>query len=341
MTSSETSQSSSRRVGPAKFLLLLLLLLLFASETPFAGALLARRGDAHVLPRGRTARRSSSSSSSSLQKELETAFSLSPYLDPSLCSSTMLAIDNDLNYSSDVVTFRGYAEYATQARDYQKFVLPSLRGGKFNLERVSALSPTSYTCNWNVSFVADGVGGLSTLAELLPVLLRAEYFNILDREQQQASFSWAQLRSFFSRAFSTGVLRLPHAVIKGQTDVTLRPPDVPGGSFSLVKHKESLLLLRSLRSGSLKNRVLVLHLLEYASASRPQSISFGEWEDILAKRVDVRLVPGMRQFDIDGLEGEQQQELLQVSGQVLGYATGVVLLFGVAFATAVLDKLTS
>jgi len=50
-------------------------------------------------------------------------------------------------------------------------------------------------------------------------------------------------------------------------------------------------------------------------------------------------VIGMGQFDIDGLEKEDQQELLKISSNILGVGTLIVLLMGTAFATVVLDKI--
>lgn len=287
--------------------------------------------------------------SSVLQREVEAAMALSPYIDPSI-----LTIDNDLNYSSDLLKFRGYVEYAAQQRDFGRFVLPQLRNARYSLERVAALSNGRFTAQWNVTYAPDGIAGFLLVATLLPMLIKVEPFDILDREGFKASFSWEQLRAFAARTLSTGRMRLPHAVIKGQTELVfvqqpIQQTDTAAAaaatgvsgkpSLVLVRHKESLSLVRSIAVGRLKNRLLVGHLLEYLSACRPQSIDFETWENLIASSVKYLSVPGMRQFDVDGLEGEDQQRLLEAGGGLLGLFTFMVLLFGLAFATAVINKL--
>jgi hypothetical protein len=46
----------------------------------------------------------------------------------------------------------------------------------------------------------------------------------------------------------------------------------------------------------------------------------------------------MRQFDIDGLDAEEQQDVLNTSNKFLGIATGVVLLFGLVSGFVVTER---
>ena len=58
-------------------------------------------------------------------------------------------------------------------------------------------------------------------------------------------------------------------------------------------------------------------------------------------RLQIQKVPGMRQFDIDGLDPERQQELVKTSNNIMGFSFGVVSLFSLVFALQVLDKLNN
>ena len=68
--------------------------------------------------------------------------------------------------------------------------------------------------------------------------------------------------------------------------------------------------------GSLKNRKLATDLLEFLDARRPVSVGISQWNNLVVTRVNTRSVPGMVQFDVDGLEGERQTELLEGANKV-------------------------
>ena len=42
-----------------------------------------------------------------------------------------------------------------------------------------------------------------------------------------------------------------------------------------------------------------------------------QWNNLVVTRVNTRSVPGMGQFDVDGLEGERQNELLEGANKVM------------------------
>lgn len=118
----------------------------------------------------------------------------------------------------------------------------------------------------------------------------------------------------------TGELLLPHAVIVGSSEMTFKRQNTSeegSDSLVLVAQKDSLKLIKSLDAGYLKNRKLTTDLLEFCDKTRPSSFEFEKWNDMITKRIDVRKVPGMGQFDIDGLDGTNEENIKSVSNTFL------------------------
>lgn len=109
----------------------------------------------------------------------------------------------------------------------------------------------------------------------------------------------------------------------------------------LKSSKETLNLVRSIDKGLLKNRKLATDLLEFLDARKPLVMGLREWNDVLNQRINTRAVPGMSQFDIDGLETEQQADAIEGVSKVLGLFTGLVLISGVVFGTITMNKVFS
>lgn len=267
----------------------------------------------------------------SLQDDLYQCFK-GGYLSPELVdSSNIIRVRSNVTFANDVFSFRGSPEYCSQAREAIKYVAPTLQSCEYFVERVSTVSSLSYSVLWNVTFIPESIQLLSSLPGL-----RSTYYNLLDREGLSSSFSWDQLWRFLGRCATTGEVKLPHAVIRGQTELKFEESSL--GGFELVEQREKISLVESIRAKRLKNRVLVGHLLEYLSARRPSSVTFEKWEDAIFQRVPYRSVPGMGQFDIDGISGEQTQSIVAASSRVLSYATIAVLAFGLILAANLLNK---
>lgn len=77
--------------------------------------------------------------------------------------------------------------------------------------------------------------------------------------------------------------------------------------WQLISHKESLQLVRSLNSGVLQNRKLAYDLLQYLDCARPAFFGIDAWNDLLAEKLAYSSVPGMKQFDIDGIDPAESQ----------------------------------
>ena len=281
-------------------------------------------------------RRASALAARSLQDDIVDCFKYGPYLSPSLASSgnSSISVGSNVSFANDLIRFRGSPEYALQARECVRSLAPTLQNCQFNIERVAPLqTPLSFVVAWNVSFTPESVQLVALLSKLPG--MKAIVFNILDRETFRSSFSWEQLLKFVWLVLSQGIVKLPHAVIKGQTELKM---EARGEEFILIDQRERLSLIESIKAKRLKNRVLLSHLLEYLSARRPSSISFDEWEELVFDKIDALSVPGTRQFDIDGISPEEQQGLLTVSSRILGAVTSVVLGVGFVLAFDLLNK---
>lgn len=271
-----------------------------------------------------------------LQEEIAICMKTSPYL--CTTDACQIEIASDISYANDLLRFQGLVEYSAQERDYSKYVLPNLKNSQFNIERIAPISNLRFNVQWNTTFVPENMVGFLFLAGIPLLSIRTTYFNILDRETLKSSFSWEQLFKFVQRLMTTGEMKLPHAVMKGSTELEFVTTSAANPRYTLTKQRESLSLIQAIKSSRLKNRLLVQHLLEYLSCRRPLSVSFEEWEDVIFNKVNYRSVPGMGQFDIDGLDGEQQQDLLSTSQRILTYSTGAVLLLGIALAFSALNR---
>ena len=132
--------------------------------------------------------------------------------------------------------------------------------------------------------------------------------------------------------------------------------------WTVTSAKEKINLVRSVRTNNLKNRILATHLLEFFDARKPRFIGINEWNNILLDRLEgIMKIPGMRQFDIDGLtisnsnsngnreidttttslfnSDNQQQSSLEKVNNVLFYCTSLILFVGVAFSIGMFNRI--
>jgi|MDTB01.2.fsa_nt_gb hypothetical protein len=257
---------------------------------------------------------------------------------PFIKSQSGVLVDKDIDLQTDFFKARGDSYYDDAGIDFQRG-LDNLVDATYTVERCSALS-TGVVVNWRVEFLPYSVEALAFIGKLIPGITVVLY-DILDKERFVATgFSWEKLQKFIGSILTKGEMLLPKAVILGQSQFDIIQDDEMG-AYILTKSVERLNLVRSVDGGLLKNRVIASHLVEYASAMKPASISFDDWDDITVTRLQIQRVPGMRQFDIDGLEPERQQALVRTGNSILGYSFGVVSLFSLAFALQVLDKLNN
>ena len=101
----------------------------------------------------------------------------------------------------------------------------------------------------------------------------------------------------------------------------------------LLRHTERLELTAVFSAGRARNRRVTRDLLTFLEGGRrPPRTAPDAWDATLVERLRVRSVPGMGQFDIDGLNDTDRGRFLDDVSAVLGFATIVVLTFGAAAA---------
>jgi hypothetical protein len=259
-----------------------------------------------------------------------------------------LRVSKEVQIETEFTTVNG--GYETAGDDFRRS-LDLLSDAQYKIDKVSQVG-SGVVVSWSVSFIPETAVPLASVAKAVPGL-KLVLYDILDRERFTTTFSWRQLRQFFAAVLMDAEVRLPKAVIQGQTRLEFTHEEKEeeegrekcssgssdsSGAFVLTKSTERLHLVRSVDGGLLQNRAIAAHLLEYAAARKPRDVSFNGWDDITTIRLQIQRVPGMRQFDIDGLDGQQQRDVLSASNNILGFAFGVVSLFSLAFSLTVMDK---
>lgn len=235
-----------------------------------------------------------------------------------LRDSDTVSISSEITFTNDLIKGRGNPEYKAMAIAWENACLVELPEATSNINRVAMVGQNFVNVDWNVTFVPDSLGSLVWFCRRLPGV-QITFFNVLSKEQIASKFSWIALRSFFERILYTGVALLPHAVIVGRTELTfkeldesdrflddLSDKDLEKNSparkrWLLVSSKEKINLVRSIDSGILKNRKLAIDLLQFLDARKPLTVGLQEWNDVLVGRISTKGIPGMGQFDIDGL----------------------------------------
>lgn len=297
-----------------------------------------------------------------------------PYINPNILDKqytnpdaykTIIELDPNVQIDTDVVSDAGDNRYVSFIDVWKNNTMTELPDPVFGITRISKLDNDRVVVYWNVTYIPDAVVNLVSIGRSIP-FCKVKFFNVLDKANIRSTFSWANLFKFLQRLAVTGEMRLPHAVIEGTTELKFNNIDSPyedaleesKGAYEietknipsekikilpkiwrLVSHKETLNLVQLLNRGTLKNRKLATDLLEFLDTRRPANFGLNQWNDVILEKVPFRNVPGMRQFDIDGLEAEDQEKLLSTSSTVLGYFTGFIIVCGLGFGTVVMDKI--
>lgn len=247
-------------------------------------------------------------------------------------------ICKNVEFTTDLVRGEGAEEYAAMAQSWSEACATELSEASTFVARVAMVRQNVVNIQWNVTYVPDALISLVWIARLIPGA-KLSFFNVLDKERVRSSFSWVSFRLFLERILYKGVVLLPHAVILGSTELSFReeigsggpdtstassgsdsiaegtlinrgglsslPPKVQPNQriWTLTSSKEKINLVRSIDGGLLKNRKLATDLLQFLDARKPATVSLADWNDVLVDRINTRSVPGMGQFDIDGLDG--------------------------------------
>jgi hypothetical protein len=203
--------------------------------------------------------------------------------------------------------------------------------------RVSRVSPTEIIARWETCFVPTKLHWMVRLASVWPGVT-VEYYDILDRMDRRSRFTWRGLFDVFKTAALKKKMRVPYAKIKGTT--RLRFQRAPNGdaeepstpSFSLLSTEETIELVGFINAERVQNKRLARDVLAFLDTRKPPNVSLEAWDERVDTSLKWRLVPGMGQFDVDGLEDAQDRnEVFADAMVVLAFGTVVLLTFAWAF----------
>jgi hypothetical protein len=162
--------------------------------------------------------------------------------------------------------------------------------------------------------------------------MRVTWYDLLDRVDKPSAFSWRAAAALLARAAATRVLPLPQARIRGAATLTF-------SEGALVRHAERLELTPVFASGRGRNRRVAQDLLAFLDGRRPPGTTPPDWDVNLRSRLALRGIPGLGQFEIDGLNTEDRSRLFDDVSVVLTFATVLVLVFGAAVGALYADEL--
>ena len=229
-----------------------------------------------------------------LNEKIKTSLEYSPYIESSDY------IDSKMSYDSELYKCLGVENYIAIGENHRA-MKKSLSKYSYKLIRFSKLNDDKFISYWNVSYLPESTVSLVQIFSSfsnIPIT----YFDLLDKEGYVSTFSWRVFFNTLIKVIQTGNLYLPHAVILGSSEYHFKKlQNDQIVSYQLYYQKDKLNLINSLDKGTLRNRKLTYDLLEYIDASKPSFYDLDEWNNLITKRIDIRNVPGMGQFDIDGL----------------------------------------
>ena len=191
------------------------------------------------------------------------------------------------------------------------------------ITQVQKLEPGVYTATFRARWMPKQLKWLDSLGSAWPGV-RVEYFDLLDRFDQRSQFRWRALFKLFATAASTGVLRIPESAITGKLSITVRD-----GSVESVF--EQIGLVPFFKSYQVKNRRLARDIAQWFQMRRPNGVGYLQWYEKVADELNIEDVPGMGQFDIDGLDEDERSNTYTSVFAFMGLVFLVLMCFGVSY----------
>lgn len=236
----------------------------------------------------------------------------------------------------------GAGAYGAVARRWPRTMSDELFRCEQRVIRACGVGPLVAVVRWEAAFIPAKLRWLADLGEAWPGV-RVTTYDILDRMGEVSRFSWRGLAALFWRAATRGEMRLPAALVRGTSRLRFvegAPPSGageshPGGGeesrpcLLLASHEETIDLIGLVNAGEVKNKRVARDLLEFLDARKPPDTPLETWDDAVEDAVQYRDVPGMGQFDIDGLESaDDRAGLYDDAAAVLAFFCVVALVFG-------------
>eukprot|EP00899_Mesostigma_viride_P014985 jgi/Mesvir1/23488/Mv22334-RA.1 len=259
-------------------------------------------------------------------------------------ASAMVEISPDVAFSNPLWQIKGRNDYVAASGTWnglQRVLLPS---SKTRVRSITQLQPSEVDVRWEVEWVPENLRWLEALGRAWPGV-EVKFVDLLDKVGQRSTFSWAGVIKLFQRAITDGVLLIPVALIRGSSTLTFRDTRGDSGgpgqaaAYKMVRHVETLELVDILRAGGLKNRRIARDLRLFLEARRPPSQDEFEWYETVEERLEWESVPGMGQFDIEGLDPNDQSKYVADISLWLTYVSAVTVIIGVTIAWVYLSHL--
>ena len=302
----------------------------------------APRDDAPPSSAPRDDAPSSSSSSAQLARILRAVSDAgTPFLPPAgPAGALLLPLHPDVAYELEPgLAADGGALHACRGRDAYAALAARAPGScdrelvrcRLAVTRAAATGPTSATVPWEARFVPQKLEWMLVAAERWPEVFggprRVVEFDILDRVGELSRFRWRALWTLFRVAATEGEMRVPVALVRG-TSVLGFEEDPTSNALALRRHVETIELVALVNGDEVRNKRICRDLLEFLDARKPPKMPLKEWDDAIVECVRWYDVPGMGQFDVDGLEdGEEREAVYADAIAALGFFTAVLLAF--------------
>ncbi|CAG9465922.1 unnamed protein product [Pedinophyceae sp. YPF-701] len=197
-----------------------------------------------------------------------------------------------------------------------------------SVERCTATDAGELVARWRVTWTPASLLWLESLGEAMGWELDRR--DVLDNISKVSQFSWRALFKLLGTAYATGKLRVPIAAVTGATRVAVR-----GDDSAVTSVRASIDQVDALLSGRLRNRRIGRDLQAFLDVLWVSGVGMEQLEPL-----DFSNVPGMGQFDIDGLDAQQRGQAIEDVSAFLFVATAAVLVFGVGVAGLYLQHLS-
>jgi len=234
----------------------------------------------------------------------------------------------DATFRSDFHTGEDLARCCRKWPGLMSEDLPDL---KCTIEQATSSGPGVAIVRWNATWTPSSLLWLDTLGSLWPGVEVCPY-TILEKYNQEARFSWEALFKLFGTALSEGKLYLPISAVRGSSTIEYDAADL-----RVRRLREEYEIVALFDAKAVRNRRITRDFLEFMNARVPGGVDELDWDAEIRKRCDVASVPGMGQFDIDGLDDAKRSKAYDVAAVGFGAASAFVLAVGVLLSGYVLQ----
>jgi hypothetical protein len=198
---------------------------------------------------------------------------------------------------------------------------------------ISQLSKDKVSVKWRARWIQKQLKWLVDFGRTWH--MSVQYYDVLKRYGERTEFSWQALFKLLSSALKTGILRIPESAIEGELLLTVSEDGL------VTSISESVWLVPLFQSFCVKNRRIARDMLVWQEIRQPVGTTYKDWDELFMSSLHIDHVPGMGQLYIDGLSESGRDDAYANSLVVMGFATVVLLSFGVAYGMVYMQQSTA